>query len=232
MIEPELKLPYSRPQSLSDPFNDFPQDYLDSLIDTQDKNLDSYHYKCLLGPYCPAGSYKESAYFLPLAFDYIDTHEEDAFDLIFPLVGFTSMNAAHLAKDDALDAVRFKLRQCIDRWTSHFSVKHYDYKKGWRISYSDYVCNSETVRMATRELIRFESHDDIALSFIADLAASKSNPVKSAWFLEYVRAHVSNDINRQPKRKEIRELFDDEQLAIFHATNVRESLPGFNSAET
>ena len=135
MSASELKLPYARPRSLTDPFCDHTPDHLASLLATPDRDLKWHDFQCLLGPFLPAGTYEESAYFLPLAFDDILTHDDDALDLVTSLVWFASEYASQLQRDNSLDAVRTKLKYCIDQWTGDFTILHFDHdayrEKGW-----------------------------------------------------------------------------------------------------
>ena len=139
MSTSDLKLPHPRPRSLSNPFHYRTPDHLASVLATSDRDLKWHDFRCLLGPFSPAGTYEESAYFLPFAFDYILTHDEDALDLVTSLVWFASEYAPQLEHDGALDAVRAKLKQCLDHWTADFIIKHYDHDacrdKGWQLEY-------------------------------------------------------------------------------------------------
>jgi hypothetical protein len=232
-----LKLPYPRPQTLSDPFHDNTPDRLASLLGTDDDDLQWHDYQMLLGPFLPAGTYEESAYFLPLAFDYILSHDDQSADLIPSLVWFVSEYSPQLQRDRALDSARSRISDCLDQWTSRFIVMHDDgaacRKKGWNIRYRDHVPQSATVIEALNCLVRFKRHEDLAVSFFLDLANAESDPVKSAWFLEIARRHVSRDIDRPPRRHPvIRPLMDDVERANKHAVVVRQSLPGYREDAT
>jgi hypothetical protein len=91
---------------------------------------------------------------------------------------------------------------------------------------------SETVIEAANDLLRFKTHDDMVFALFSNLATAESGPVKSAWFLELARAHISNDVYRPRKHTTICQLLDDEQLAKTHSAIVRESLGGFDPAAT
>lgn len=236
MSSPEFRLPHPRPQSLSDPFHDHTQEYLQSLLATPDDDLTWHDYQMLLGPFLPAGTYEESAYFLPLAFDHLLSCEDNSLDLVGSLVWFTSEYSYQLDRDGVLDVARSKLRQCLDHWTSHFTVIHFDAdacrKKGWGLKYLDLVRNSNTVMEATNDLVRFKKHNDLALGFFADLAAAEVAPVRSAWFLESVRSHVCKDVYQPPRHPAISSLLDSETLARQHWRTVRESLPSYRKSST
>ncbi len=236
MSASEIRLPYLRPRSLSDPFHDHGPDHLAALISTPDQDLKWHDYQCILGPFLPAGTYEESAYFLPLAFDYVLKNDEDALDLVTSLVWFTSEYALQLKHDSALDAARTKLKQCFTQWTGDFVIRHFDRDacrgQGWGLSYFDYIRHSETVGEATNDLIRFETHGDLALAFFTDLAIAESDAVKSAWFLECARAHLSNDAYCPPEHVQIQQLLDDQELVSKHSAIVRRSLPTYDSDAT
>jgi len=231
----EIKLRYQRPRSLSDPFHDHTPDHLGALLSKSDRDLRWHDFQCVLGPFLPAGTYEESAYFLPLAFDYLLAHDDEALDLVTSLVWFASEYAPQLERDGALDAVREALRSCFGRWSGQFIIHHFDqdacHAKGWGL-YRDDVQHSETVMETANDLIRFRVHRDIAIAFFADLAAAESDPIKSAWFLESVRARLSNVVYRPPKHPDIRKLLDDDELAAKHAAVVRHTYPGFDPAAT
>ncbi|MEX0726465.1 MAG: hypothetical protein WD065_09375 [Planctomycetaceae bacterium] len=179
MPAPDLKLPYARPLSLSDPNHDFTIDHLKSILATPDCDLKWDDFQALLGPYLPAGTYEESAYFLPLTFDYILTHDDEALDLVTSLVWFSSEYARELQRDGALEAVRAKLQPCLDHWTTAFMINHIErenYVGKWNRRYLDIVHNSSTLMSATNDLLEFKVHSDIASAFFADLAAADSAP--------------------------------------------------------
>lgn len=237
MSAPELNLPYSRPKWLSDPFCDYSIDHIERLLATPDEELNWEHFRYLLGPHLPAGTYAESVYFLPLAFDYFLTHEEVALELVSPLVGFVSKNATSLRQDGALDAVRTKLHSCIDRWSSEFTIIHFDRdacrEREWGLRYYDYVRYSEILMDFLNDLINFEAHQDLALSFITNMAAADDSPLLSAWYLEFARVQSTSKLPRpMRKQRQIMNLFDDEEMAWNHSTIVRESLPSFDPEAT
>jgi hypothetical protein len=232
----DLKLPYRRPQSLSDPFYDNTPEQLASLLAKADEELDWGDFQCLLGPFLPAGTYEESSYFLPLAFDYLLAHDDDSLDLVTSLVWFTSEYAPRLRHDGVLDAVREILRQCLTHWTADFVILHFDQnacrEKGWGRQYFDYVPLQETVATATSDLFRFEAHADLAFQFFTDLASTRSDATRSAWFLEFVRTYKCKEVYSPPEHPRIRQLLEDQQLAITHAAIIRDSLPDYDPAHS
>ncbi|MFN0197455.1 MAG: hypothetical protein ACKVT0_11980 [Planctomycetaceae bacterium] len=232
---PRFVVPYPRPRSLSDPFFDYSPEHLSGLLATPDDKLQLNDFQSLLGT-LPAGTYEESAYFLPLAFDYLFDHDDDALHLITSLVWFASEYATNLCQDGVLDFVRSELKQILNVWTDKFTVIHFDAdacrEKGWGLQYDDYVEHSGAVIETTNDLDRCKVHDDLAISFYRDLAATEGDASKSAWFLECVRAHLEQKFSRPPKRPEIRQLLENTELVMQHATFVRQMLPGFNNEPT
>lgn len=231
MQTPALKLPYPRPTSLTDPFHDHSPEHCARLISTPDKQLTWHDLQCLLGPHLPAGTYEESAYFLPLAFDYILANDEHAHDLETSLIWFASEYSAQLQLDGVLDDARLTIECCLDHWTSEFVINHLfldsAIENDRTRDYRDLVRNSETVMDATKDLVQFKAHEDLAVSFFVRLADNRSDPVKSAWFLECVRAYLSRDVCRPPRHPEIQQLLDNEQLGIEHSQIVRDKLPDY-----
>jgi len=222
-----FRVKYGRPNKLSDPHNDFTDDLLKELLAIPDSQLKRRHYVNLLGPHLPAGTYQESVYFLPLAFQYLATHDEETLDLINPIIGFISKNKNHLSADVIWDAARDCIRECFHLWTQKFCVVHFDTEacreKGWRITYFDTVKNSETVEMAIKTLVEFEHTADLAAEFISKLALSTDDPVKSAWFLEYIRSQ-SAPYYKVPDYEPIKKLIYDEESVLKAAILVEEKI--------
>ena len=73
-----FKVKYRRPEKLSDPHGDFTRDLLQAILDTPDSQMGVHQYINLLGPHLPAGTYKESIYFLPQALRYLLSHKKIA----------------------------------------------------------------------------------------------------------------------------------------------------------
>ena len=185
-------MPRQRPTQLSDPYHDFSEKELETFLAVPDDKLESNHLHCLLDPILPAGTYEETAYFLPLAFQFLIDHGEPAGDLVGCVVGFASNYAQQLEADGSLGDVRDALRSMLRHWTREFVVRHVKRDAGqegkWISDHFDFVNNSSLVAEAIDELIRFEKHADIAVNFIRSLADHKGDPTKAAWLLEYYRS--------------------------------------------
>jgi hypothetical protein len=219
-----VKIPYPRPKKLSDPHSDFTEELLNQLLTIPDEELEWHHLRDLLGPFLPAGTYQESAYFLPFAFRSLH-HEKNALDLTTSVCWFISEYADDLAKDGNLDACRAETEGCLRHWIADFTIKHFDRDgcaaKGWGLSYFDYVHRSEAVCETLCDLDRFARHADLADRFITGLALS-NEPVASGWFLELARAQ--DDVYHPPSRESFQSYFTDTALLARKQAIVQEHL--------
>ena len=212
-----------RPVSLSDPYNDFSEKSLRELLSIPDEEMKWNHYQKLLGPFLPAGTYQESVYFLPRAFEYLKSHEDCALDLITSVIWFASEQSALLERDGLLQSTRTCIRDCLNQLTNRFLVVHFDREecraKGWGRAYFDYVENCEAVCQGTTDLVRFSAHKDLALDLVDSLARHCVDPVKAAWFLAY--ANSRNDVYTPPDYEPINALLSDRRLLEQAAGVVR-----------
>lgn len=187
-----LLVPHARPVKLSDPHNDFTSDRLSQLLVVPDSDMQWHHYANILGPFLPAGTYEESVYFLPNAFDYFLANDDVALDLVTPIVWFTSEYADQLERDGILSATLDRLAECFNHMAAHFHVQHFDrdacLANGWQIDYFDYVSNCDAICQGTTDLVRFEAHRELAEAFVAGLANHHGNSTRAAWFLELARS--------------------------------------------
>ena len=121
-----FRVKHPRPRKLSDPYHDFSAKMLEELLALPDDKLKAHHYVQLLGPTLPAGTYKESVYFLPVAFRHLLalTPDDYTLELIRSIIGFVAINTSWLEKDRILDTVRGCIQECFDHWTNQFIVVH------------------------------------------------------------------------------------------------------------
>lgn len=226
-----LDLPYSRPASLSDPFHDFSAEMLAGILETPDAKMTWWHYQQILGPFLPAGTYEEAAYFLPRAFDHIRSHDDDALDLVTSLAWFISEYRPKLEADGAIGACRALMESCLDQWTAEFRVIHFDragcQEKGWGLRYFDYVKHSEVVAEGTCDLIRFTANADLAIRLYQRVAREDASPVEAAWFLEFARQHFTDDVRKPPSHVVITKIIEDKNIAERSARLVALELKGF-----
>ena len=150
------------------------------ILAKQDEDLEWHDFQNILGPHLPAGTYEESVYFLPLAFDYVLLHDEHALELTTSLIGFCSRYAGHLRTDGAIDAVRERLMNFLMHCSATFRVGETQTEAGATFYY---VLNSQTLVEALNELAEFSRHQDLAETFIRSVAdlASGHNSRRGSW---------------------------------------------------
>lgn len=90
---------YTRPNQLSDPYTDFSQDELDTLISTPDNMIGCDELLCIFQSHCPAGCYEESVYFLPLAIKHIERRLDGDSSVLDNLLGWMDENRHALGRD-------------------------------------------------------------------------------------------------------------------------------------
>ena len=235
MVSPFFHVPYSRPKSLSDPHHDNFKYELKELLTAPDESLNFSQFRSLLGPYLPAGTYEETCYFLPFAFTYILTHDDDALDFVTTLVWYCSEYADKLRYDRILEDARQGIRKCLDHWTKQFEVIHFDAEgcraKGWGLEHFDYVRNTEVVGQALEDLMRFHSNSDLAVTFITELCQS-SESVKQAWFLELLRGKLKGDPYCPPNYEEIDRICESKRRIRTLVAAVKSTVVPFEKSPT
>jgi hypothetical protein len=226
-----LPLLYPRPEALSDPFHDFDPDTLQEILQVPDSKMERWHYQQILGPFLPAGTYEEAAYFLPQAFAHILSHDDDALDLVTSLAWFISEYRPRLDEDGALEESRDLMRRCLEHWSKEFCVIHYDKSvceaKGWGLQYFDFVKHSETLAEGTCDLVRFSTNADLAIQFHERISRDNADPIEAAWFLEFARQHFTSDVRTPPTHPTIRALIENKQIAERSAKLVTSELSSF-----
>lgn len=205
-----IKVKHKRPRSLSDPYQDYSKGTLDTLLATSDSRLTRRDYQSLLGPFLTAGTYEEVVYFLPLAYEYLWDHDEDALDLGISIAWFISEYAEELKRDKLLDACRDRVCELLWKWVSRFEVDHYDRdackEKGWVLDYDDIVPLKEAVCEFLCQLYDFKIHQDLVIEFFERLSGSLGGVDQAAWFLELWRAQ--GDMCHPPSHERITELLN------------------------
>lgn len=225
-------IPHKRPLRFSDPFHDFDEVSLRELIETPDSEMTGCHYQQILGPFLPAGTYEESVYFLPAAFDWLVANSGDSLDLVTPVIWFCSEYCSDLQRDGALDSCRQRLSACLSEWTCRFEVRHFDAAdcaaKGWRRTYFDYVLMSETLCEATSDLVRFETHADIAFDFYRHLSSSCASVSEAAWHLDLAAAYTRQEIYSPPSDDRVVTPLTDRNSILSASAIVSAALPTFS----
>ena len=209
-----FKVKYKRPEKLSDPHDDFNQATLKQILAKNDKDFTWSDYSFLYRPYAPAGTYEEVMYFLPETFLYLKTHENDALDLIPPIIWFCSENIDKLTKDGLAEIIKFEIMKCLNEWIKDFRIIHFDkdacFEKGWKFSHRDLVVNLESICEVTTELIKYKVFNNLAFLFFEQLTQFNNDPIKASWFLELSRARFG--ICSPPNETKITSILENEQL--------------------
>ncbi|XAM00002.1 hypothetical protein OT109_01175 [Phycisphaeraceae bacterium D3-23] len=222
-----LVVKHKRPSKLSDPFQDHGDQYTRALLSKPDHQLTWSDYQSLLGPFLPAGTYEESVYFLPLAFDLLLAEKDPGYELDVSVVWFVSEYADQLKADGILEACRNRICELLAHWTATFVVHHTDQatcrEKGWNLDYADHVQHVEAICECTSSLIRFTRHADLAVGFYQDLAQSDNAPVKAAWLLELSRAQACS-IKNPPTHPEIGPALNDPATLLNACRAVQKTL--------
>lgn len=206
-----LKLKQKRPRSLDDPYGEYPEEVLRALLATPDSNYSWRDYRTLLGPHLHVGTYQESVYFLPLAYDHLWDNDEDALDLCDSVGWFISEYNDELANDKLLEACRSRVRELLWKWVSRFKVDHYDRNackaKGWVLDYDDIVPLRATLCEFSGRLLEFGTHEDLVIGFFERLGGSLGSVDQAAWFLELWRAQ--GDVYHPPSHERITALLNN-----------------------
>lgn len=177
----------------------------------------------------PAGTFAESAYYLPWAFGYLRENREEAFEYLGSLVHWISEHANELRNvHETIRQVRKAMDDCLTDWTREFEVVHLDEEAcragGCGILYHDYVMQSGIVCELIDSLCREKADADVAVQFVDRLASKDATPTQSAWFLELVNQFNCGhfrDWKRWRHRKVLTALKDD-SLWRHHAAIVLE----------
>lgn len=181
----DLRIPYGRPIILSDPSLDFDGVNLGDILSKKDSELAFPDYACIFQPYCSAGTYQESVYFLPFALEYIANRRADAESLLDSLIKWISNNISELLNDNLTDAIYRILEDIFYAITKNYNLKmnsdHYQYPDG-----SDII-----IIILKYGNLFFDGFGDYLLNkYITDIKIYEN----AAWFLYLLEMFYSSDI--------------------------------------
>jgi hypothetical protein len=188
----------TRPEVLSDPHQDHTEEACRAILARRDEDLTWVDFRRLFGP-LSAGTFRETVYFLPLAFQFLrdqrDHHEEFHSGFAY----WVSEHGDELERIGVRTTVAAKLRSVLDSWAGSFRVTHYDQEacraKGWVLRYDDIVHNSQSVAGFVHDLVAYRTWASVAEEFVAGIAAALS-PTEAAWFLEFARWQEEGPFDR------------------------------------
>ena len=113
---------YPRPARLSDPMDDFSPDELAAIICKKDAELTETDLICIFQGALPAGEYRESVYFLPLALKHIVENSGEA-TLCENLLRWIGIQRADLQRDELYDELLDFFESLFAELTSRFVLK-------------------------------------------------------------------------------------------------------------
>ena len=231
-------VPHPRPTHLSDPFKDNRVVELDALLALPDSDLGSGDYQRLFSVGVPAGTYTEVVYFLPRAFGFLLSHDEEAIDCVTEVAWFMSEYADDLRRDGLIQKVRGAMGVCLDHWSTRFEVQHWDRAgceaKGWELNHNDIVKNGELIVEALRALTEHSVHADLAHNFVRTLCTDGCDATRAAWFLGLAREQADlMDLREEHPGvplptsfpSSIRTLLGDQRRLVRAAEMVRSGFP-------
>ncbi len=109
---------YSRPARLSDPGCDFSPEELETILRKKDAELTETDLVCIFQGALPAGEYRESVYFLPLALEHIVEDSEEV-TLCKNLLRWIGMQRNDLQRDGFHD----ELMNFFEAWFAELTSK-------------------------------------------------------------------------------------------------------------
>lgn len=221
-----FRSPYARPQQLSDPFHDY-DGYASDMLNKSDAQLECSDFYNILNGYMPAGIYKESVYFLPLALEFMAVNPLSALDCEEDIIAWIAKNMEQLRNDSLEGPAKDGLTACLYAWTSHYDVMHYEptawKRMGWDANVHDIQPYCHTLVIFIKSLTEHIELSSTAIAYTEGVASVKSRPVNSAWFLDY-----SYNIRRcplyKPNSKEILAVINSRTLLRDHADIIINTL--------
>jgi len=163
---------YPRPARLSDPMDDFSPDELEEIIRKKDSELTETDLICIFQGSLPAGEYRESVYFLPLALKHIAEKEEEV-TLCENLLRWTAGQRDALSRDGLYDELLNFFESLFAEWTSQF-VPDGDYPQN---------CSLAETIIATLNIPDFNGLGDRWLEKYTGNAETYEQAAWLVWFL-------------------------------------------------
>jgi hypothetical protein len=170
---------YSRPTRLSDPGSDFSQEELKAIIHKTDADLTDTDLICIFQSFLPAGEYRESIYFLPLALKHIcDADDDGASTLCDNLLRWIGEQKTNLEQDDLYDRLSAFFESLFAELTSAFTLQD-DYPEN---------CNRVTTIFDTLNSCSPGSADLLFRKYME----SVENYEQAAWLIYHLRENLCN----------------------------------------
>ncbi len=178
----EITIPYCRPVKLSDPYKDFSQEELNGIISTPDNSLGFFEFSCIFQNSVPAGTYEESAYFIPLALKYIKKNKHDSVDVADYFLSWISYNYDELRHDCLWNKITIFFEEIFHCITTIFKLHRYP---------DNYLAPEKYNMLSTLlERLNFNSvSDNIADVWLKKYLVDYSSYNTAAWILYLVNEH-------------------------------------------
>ena len=167
---------YPRPAKLSDPGSDFSPEELEALIRKPDAELTETDLMCIFQGALPAGEYRESVYFLPLALKHI-AEENDEVSLCENLLRWTVGQREDLKQDGFYDELLNFFESLFAELTSKF-VLDGDYPQGCAMA--------ETII----ETLNAPEFDGIGDLWLEKYLGNAENYEQAAWLVYFLEHHL------------------------------------------
>ena len=242
-----FEVPYPRPTTFTDGSRRVTNDEARrSILNTPDTELTHEQLYEILGrtrkvspgPARPAGigTYRESVYFLPIAFKRFLARPTHGWGLVQSLVLFVDCYSDKLKQDSLLVPARRQLKESLEFLTEDFRVEHmtaeefearWPQARGSGLPYFDSVVCSDVVNQFLDELGNSNTLRDIAHGFVAETSETLDAADRSAWFLEIARAHVANSLFQMHIPGPTESILKNRQTTKKHADFVRRCLATF-----
>lgn len=157
------------------------------ILRKADHDLICTDYRVIFAVSRCVGTFEEKIYFLPMAFRYVLSDDENGHECVSEIVHFISHEVEALRAERLLHSCRSAVRAWLDHWTRRFVVIS-SRSACERCGGHEYhhVEDSDVLTGLLDDLLSCGAHACVAEEFIESLACA-NNPTASAWFLEYAR---------------------------------------------
>ncbi len=186
MNELGIKLSYSRPVALSDPYQDFDPSELTQIINTPDTEVAWNELSCIFQAYLPAGAYEECAYFVPHALNFIEGDTDTAGDLATHFIWWIAENKSNLVNDGVYNSLLLFFQKLLAKKISLFELK--ENKDGYL--YPENCAWIEFIISSFNEYPVFNSLGD---EWLIELLGKVTTFAQAAWTLHFIRDYYQHD---------------------------------------
>ncbi len=182
---------YGKPETLTDRYDECSAEATARLLSKPTAAYGWNDFNSLYRVGVAPATYEEGLYFLPSALAFLRRPANpEAVHCVADVMWFISEHAARLEQDGLLPECHDQVLALLQERTAQFMVVHWDREKNRQMGrdrdHYDYVEDSQLVCDTIEALLRFGTLGKWAAEFLDSLGRAKSEPMKSAWFLECV----------------------------------------------